>query len=235
MTSAQQALLPAQEKGRLKRDLRKHLKGDVVLRLYTQRPSPIAIPGRDCRYCPQVQQLLEELARLSPRLEVEIFDFYGDRNAAREEGIDRIPATVIQSGSNGRARYFGLPMGYQLPVLIDTIKAVSRGATRLSVNSRKQLRRLTKPVHLQIFATPGSETAAGMALLGHAMAVESPQVITDVVEIEEFPEMARRYGIRQVPVAVINEISTFSGMVGESELLERVTHAGTDGSFGSDG
>ena len=34
MTTAQQSLIPAQEKARLKRDFRKHLKGDVGLRLF---------------------------------------------------------------------------------------------------------------------------------------------------------------------------------------------------------
>ena len=226
MATAQQALIPAQEKSRLKRDFRKHLKSDVGIRFYTQRPSPIAIPGRDCRYCPQAQQLLEELAALSPRLKLETLDFYSEAQSAGDEGVTRIPATVIGPDSGGRVRFFGLPMGYQLPVLIDGIKSVSRGATRLSVNSRKQLRRVNRPVHLQIFVTPGSEVAAGMALLAHAMAVESPNVRADVIEAEEFPDLARRYGLRQAPLTVINEFATVSGMVGESELLERVLQTG---------
>ena len=230
MASAQQALIPAQEKGRLKRDFRKHLKGEVVLRLYTQRPSVIAVPGRDCRYCPQAQQLLEELAELSPGLKLEMVDFYAQPDTAREESIGRIPAIVLEAGSLRRTRFFGLPLGYQLPVLIESIKSVSRGATRLSVNSRKQLRRFTRPVHLQVFVTPGSETSAGVALLAHAMAVEASQLTVDVIEIEEFPDLARRYGVRQVPMAVINEIATISGMVGEAELLERLTQVGIDGS-----
>ena len=232
MATAQQALIPAQEKNRLKRDFRKHLKGDVGLRVYTQRPSPIAIPGRDCRYCPQVVQLLEELADLSPKLRLDTVDYHAEPDAAREAGVTRIPAVVFSSNASGTARFYGLPMGYLLPVLIDSIKSVSRGATRLSVNTRKQLRRLNRPVHIQVFATPGSETSAGMALLAQAMAVENAHVTADVIEAEEFPDLARRYGVRQVPLTVVNEFATLNGMVGEGELLDLVLQAGISAEAG---
>ena len=118
------------------------------------------------------------------------------------------------------------PLGYSLPVFIESLKTVSRGSTRLSVNTRKQLRRINRPVHLQVFVTPGNEVSAGMGLLAHAMAVESKHIIADIIEAEEFPEMARRYGLRQVPLTVINEISSVSGMVREDELLERIMQMG---------
>ena len=233
MATAQQSLIPAEEKTRLKRDFRKHLKGEVGLRLYTQRPSPIAIPGRDCRYCPQTQQLLEELAGLSPKLKLETVDFYAESERAKEDDVSRIPAILLGPESGGRARFYGLPLGYQLPVFIDSIKAVSRGATRLSVNSRKQLRRVNRPVQLQVFVTPSSEVSAGMALLAHAMAVESRQVTAEVIEAEEFPELARRYGVRQVPLTIINEFATVAGMVSQDELLEKVMQAGIQQSQGT--
>ena len=226
MATAQQSLIQPQDKARLKRDFRKHLKSDVVLRLYTQRPSPIAIPGRDCRYCPQAQQLLQELAELSPKLTLETIDFYAEPETVRAEGIGRIPAIELRSAAQGIARFYGLPLGHELPVFIESIKAFSRGATRLSVNSRKQLRRLERPVHLQVFVTLGSETSAGMALLAHAMAVESKHIKADVIEADEFPELARRYGVRQAPLTIINEFATVPGMVGEAEFLERVLEVG---------
>jgi glutaredoxin-like protein len=226
MATAQQSFIPTQEQSRLKRDFRKHLKSDVGIRFFTQRPSPIAIPGRDCRYCPQAGQLLGELTALSPKLELESVDFHTDPEKAREDGVSRIPAILLGTEESRRVRFYGLPLGYALPVFIESIKAVSRGSTRLSVNARKQLRRIDRPVHLQVFVTPGNELSAGMALLAHAMAVESKHVVADVIEAEEFPELTRRYGLRQVPLTIINEISSVSGMVHQEELLERVMQVG---------
>ncbi len=72
----QQGLIPDQEKSQIKRTFRKDLKSEVYLRLFTQRPSPIAVPGRECRYCLQTQQMLEELAALSPKVHLETVDIY---------------------------------------------------------------------------------------------------------------------------------------------------------------
>ena len=228
MATARESFIPPQERARLKRDFRKHLKSDVGLRFYTQRPSPIAIPGRDCRSCPQATQFLEELTALTPRLSLESVEFHSEPERAREDGVSRIPAILLGTEHGGRVRFFGLPLGYTLPVFIESIKAVSRGSTRLSVNTRKQLRRINRPVHLQVFVTPASEVSAGMALLAHAMAVESKHIMADVIEAEEFPELTRRYGLRQIPTTVINEISSINGMVPQEELLDRVLHVGVE-------
>jgi predicted DsbA family dithiol-disulfide isomerase len=54
------------------------------------------------------------------------------------------------------------------------------------------------------------------------MALESPRVRTDVVEVQEFPYLARLYGVRSVPMTVINNKSAFVGGANEDMLLDRV-------------
>ena len=238
MATAQQEMIPAQEKARLKRDFRKRLQTDITLRLFTQRPSPIAIPGRDCRYCPQTLRLMEELAALSPKLQLETIDFHAQPQQAQDNDVSRIPAIALDNtppSSPDSAKkpgpslkFYGLPLGYQLPALIDAIKSLSRGATRLSPNTRKQLRRINRPVHLQVFVTPASELAAGMSLLAYAMSIENPRIAADIIESEEFPELARRYAVRQVPLTIINELSAIPGMISEAELLAKTLQAGIE-------
>ena len=238
MATAQQEMIPAQEKTRLKRDFRKRLQSEVTLRLFTQRPSPIAVPGRDCRYCPQTQQLMEELAALSPKLQLETIDFHAQPQRAQDNGVSRIPAIALDNAPppspdsakkpGPSLKFYGLPLGYQLPALIDAIKSLSRGATRLSPNTRRQLRRINRPVHLQVFVTPASELAAGMSLLAYALAIENPRIAADIIESEEFPELARRYAVRQVPLTIINELSAIPGMISEAELLAKTLQAGIE-------
>lgn len=242
MATAQQEMIPAQEKARLKRDFRKRLQTDITLRLFTQRPSPIAVPGRDCRYCPQTQQLMEELAALSPKLQLETIDFHAQPQRAQDNRVSRIPAIAIDNAPSPSPdsapdpakkpgpslKFYGLPLGYQLPALIDAIKSLSRGATRLSPSTRKQLRRINRPVHLQVFVTPASELAAGMSLLAYAMSIENPRIAADIIESEEFPELARRYAVRQVPLTIINELSAIPGMISEAELLAKTLQAGVE-------
>ena len=226
----QQALIPDQEKSRIKRTFRKDLKAEVYLRLFTQRPSPIAVPGRECKYCLQTQQMLEELAALSPKIHLDMVDIYAEPELAREEGITRVPAIAFglnrESKGGPKLRFFGIPMGYQMAVVIENIRTISRSVSPLSMDTRKQLRRINQPVHIQVFVTPGSAQSPSVARLAHALALENQQITADVVEIEEFPALGKQYGVRSVPLTVINELTQIAGVVTEGEFVDKIIQCG---------
>ncbi len=223
----QQSLIPDQEKATLKRTFRKDLKGEVALRLFTQLPSPIAVPGRECKYCPQTQQLMEELASLSPKLNLETVDFYAEPAVAKEHGITRIPAIVLGTESGSRVRFFGIPSGYELGMIIEDIKTISNGTTPLSMDTRKRLRAINSPVHMQVFVTPDSVYCPSMARMAHALALANEHITADVIELKEFPALGKKYGVRSVPLTVINDYTEALGVVLEPELVTKVVEAGT--------
>ena len=222
----QQALIQDQQKAQLKRTFRKDLKAEVELRLFTQRPSPIAVPGRECKYCVQTQQVLEELTALSPKLHLEIIDIYAQPELASCERITRVPAIAFGEKGMAKLRFFGIPMGYQLPVVVENIKTISRGVSPLSMDTRKKLRGINQPVHIQVFIIPTDADCQGVARLAHALALENQNITADVVEIEEFPALARQYGVRSVPVTVVNEFTQVAGLVSEAEFVEKIVQWG---------
>ena len=65
-----------------------------------------------------------------------------------------------------------------------------------------------------------------MGRLAHAMALENPLISADVVEVQEFPSLASTYGVRSVPLTVINESIRALGALPEAELLQKVLQAG---------
>ena len=69
-------ILPNQDRDDLKRDFRKNLKNDVTIRLFTQGSTLLTVPGRECKYCSQTQELMEEMTALSPKLHLDVYDYY---------------------------------------------------------------------------------------------------------------------------------------------------------------
>ena len=222
----QQSLISGQDKVQLKRTFRKDLKGQVQLRLFTQKQSMLTIPGRECPYCPQTQQLMEELAGLTPKINLETIDFYAEPEVAREQGVTRIPAIVLSADGSSRVKFYGAPMGYEMATIVEVIKTISRGVSPLSMDTRKKLRQINQDVHIQVFVTPSCTICPGMARLAHAVALENLRVTADVVEVQEFPKLSQTYGVRSVPWTVINEYIGFSGAVTEAQLVEKVLQAG---------
>lgn len=222
----QQPLISDQDKAQLKRTFRKDLTGDVHLRLFTQRPSPVAIPGRECRYCAQTQQLMEELSALSPKVHLETIDFYQETQLVKDHGVSRIPAIELGDEGSSRLKFYGIPSGHQLAMVVEDIKTISRGVSPLSMDARKNLRRVNKRVHMQVFVTPTDTYCPAQARLAHAFALEAPLITADVIEMQEFPALAQKYQVRAVPLTIINEYSRLEGVAGEAQLLEKVLDAG---------
>ncbi len=148
------ALISEQDKADLKRRFRKELKKDVTINFFTTTPSPLTLPGRDCPTCPQTQELLEDLTSLSPKLHLERYDFFSRTKERDDYGVERIPAIVMEADGSSRLKYYGIPAGYEFATLLEGIITLSRSVSPLALETRKKLRKVNQPVHIQVFVTP---------------------------------------------------------------------------------
>ncbi|MDP3063458.1 MAG: thioredoxin family protein [Chloroflexota bacterium] len=148
------AFIPDKDKNDLKRRLQKELTSDVTIKLFTQAAAILIIPGRECPSCAPTQQLLEELVSLSPKLRLEVVNFYSVPEEARKYGVERIPAIVLDGAGEASIKFYGLPSGYEFLTILEDIIGVSRRLSGLKMETRKKLRQVNQPVHLQVFVTP---------------------------------------------------------------------------------
>lgn len=132
-----------------------HLTGDVTIELFTQRRSPIVLLGaEECEYCEETQQLLEEVAALSERIELVVHDVKDEPEVMRQRGIEQIPAIVFQGQAKGTMRFFGIPAGNEFRNLIDGVVEVGTGQSGLAQETRDALAELEQDIHLRVFVTP---------------------------------------------------------------------------------
>lgn len=134
------------------------LKQNVNLKLFTMsNVGGLYIPGRECKTCAPTQQLLEELVELSPKLSLEVTDFYKNADDAKAMGVDKIPAIVINGenvGGDDNIKFYGLPSGIEFAVLLESIIDVSHKNSTLQLETRRHLKSLKEDVHIQVFVTP---------------------------------------------------------------------------------
>jgi len=64
-----------------------------------------------------------------------------------------------------------------------------------------------------------------MARLAFRMALASPRIRSDVMEVNEFPHYAQRYRVMGVPKTIINETVSVEGAVPEKQFLARLQQA----------
>ncbi len=124
----------------------KTLADPVKLVMFTQE--------HECDYCHETRELLAEVASLSDKLTLEVHDFQAEPVQVGEYQIDKIPALSIVGRKDYGVRYYGIPSGYEFSSLIEDILMVSHGESGLSEGTRQAVKKLTKPVHIQVFVTP---------------------------------------------------------------------------------
>jgi glutaredoxin-like protein len=122
------------------------LETPVTLKVFTQE--------MECHYCKENRELAEEVAALSDKLSVEVYDFVNDQAVVEEYGIDKVPAIAVVGARDYGVRMYGIPSGYEFGSLIEAIKLVSEGDSGLSEETRRLVAQLEKPVTVQVFITP---------------------------------------------------------------------------------
>ncbi|MCS7221139.1 MAG: thioredoxin family protein [Anaerolineae bacterium] len=198
-----------------------HLTEPVKLVVFTQEI--------ECQYCRETRQIAEELAELSDKLSVEVYDFMADREPVQAYRIDKIPAIAIVRGGERPKdygiRYYGIPSGYEFSSLVEDILMVSSGESGLSQETKEAVAGIRVPVHIQVFVTPTCPYCPRAVRLAHQLALESDWITADMVEAIEFPHLANKYDVMGVPRTVINEKYHIEGAVPEHMLLERLLQA----------
>ncbi|UCG42423.1 MAG: thioredoxin family protein [candidate division WOR-3 bacterium] len=179
----------------------------------------------ECPTCREARQLAEEVASLSEKLALEIYNLMIDTEKAKEYGVDRVPTLCVVGAKDYGIRFNGIPAGYEFTSLMNAVKLVSDGDSGLKPETRKQLAGLAKPVDIQTFVTLTCPYCPVMAFQAQRMAVESDNVSASVVDSAEFPHLANLYQVMAVPKTVINKAHSFEGVVPEERLIEEIEKA----------
>jgi glutaredoxin-like protein len=185
----------------------------------------------ECDYCEDTLQLVGEVAELSGKLGLKVYDIEDNPDIAREYNVNKTPGLVLTARDTDKVmdygvRFAGIPSGHEFSSLIEGLILVSGRDSGLSGEIRKQLRGLKNPVLLQVFVTPTCPYCPRAVVTAHQMALESEMVQAEMVEAMEFPELSERFGVNGVPQTTINSgAGTVVGAVPEQQLLLEIQNA----------
>ena len=172
--------------------------------------------------------MAKEIATLSDRLSVEIFDLQKDSAKAAEYRVDKVPAICVVGDKDYGIHYYGVPAGFEFTSLLTLIELVGRRDSGLKPESRAKLAGLTSPVGLQVFVTltcPVCPLAAGVAA---SLAIERDNITLSIIDTAEFPQLAGLYNVMAVPRTVVNRGHSFEGALPEKRFIDEVLR-GTSG------
>lgn len=207
------AVLKDEDKGKVKQVFQA-IEHPVTLVMFTQE--------FECDYCTMTRELLQELASLSDKITLEVYDFIGDDDKVQTYGIDKIPATILLGEKDYGIRFYGVPAGYEFMSLIEGIVDVGKRAHGLPDAVVRQLAQVDRPVRMQAMVSPTCPYCPRAVRTAHKFAMASDRITGEMVEVNEFPHLAVKYGVQGVPNTIINETESVLGAQPEREVLKAV-------------
>lgn len=152
-------MIPERDRELLHERLQKSLVNDVSITMFSESLARtlLTIPGQSVNPLAQTaRNLATEIESLSPKIQLQIIDIRGDGAAlAKSLNISKIPAYILGDDPEGRLRFYGTPMGNELPTILETLEEISQRESRLNPAITTALQEsVNDPVHLQVFVTP---------------------------------------------------------------------------------
>lgn len=187
---------------RIQQQLREILAGmndTVTLVFFTQEI--------ECPMCRETRMFLDEITSLSPRLQLERYNFVIDAETAKKYGVERIPAIVVldKNGTDHGIKYYGLPAGYEINSFLGILLEMSGKREPLSEDLLKRIRNIDTDVHIQVFVGLSCPHCPGAVSVAHRLALECPRVKADMIDVGNFVPMAQKYNVTGVPKIVFND------------------------------
>ncbi len=195
------------------------------------RPVEIALftSAESGEYSEVTKELLQEVVALHPLLSLSVYDLERDGAYAAELGVDKAPGMVFLVGNerqNHGFRFAGLPSGYEFASLIEVIR-LAGGAVQpdLQPATMALLETINAPMHMQVFVTPTCPYCPRAVVMAYRLALSSPYITAEGIEVTEFPELGDRYAVMGVPKTVIDDLVHIEGAVPEGMMLTKLREA----------
>jgi glutaredoxin-like protein len=182
-----------------------------------------------CQTCGPAEDLYKELAALSGKVKLEIYNRVIDVDKAAAYGVTLTPAAIIEGGKGARVRFYGIPAGHEFVSLLEALKNSAAPASDLQPATLAALAALTAPVNIKVFVTPSCPYCPSAVMLAHKFALASPNITAEMVEATEFPQLSEKYEVEGVPKTVVNEKTGLVGAQPEAALLKAVLDSAAGG------
>lgn len=164
-----------------------------------------------------MESALKEITSLSRKLSFK--KYRAGSPSAKKYDVKRGPVIVLHGKEKGKIRFLGFPSGYLFPVFIMDILEVS-GAKQKVVGAAAAEKVPHAKTSIEVFAMPPDKYSPIAGKMAHDVAFFNPNVTADVIDALLFPELTRKYGVKEIPTTIINGKKKIFGAVPFAKLVE---------------
>lgn len=190
----------------LNKDLEKQVK-----QILEPMKNPISIvlftKENDCESCEPTQQIITEVAALSDKIKVSLFDLDKDLAEVKKYNIEMAPSFIIldKDDTYKGVKFNGIPAGHEFNSFLSALVEMSGVESEVPADFAARVAKIDKPINIKVFVTMSCPHCPGAVQKAHKLAMMNKNVVGEMIEAQTFYELSEQYNVSGVPKIVIND------------------------------
>lgn len=172
----------------------------------------------------EMLSLVQEIAEASDKIQIQVFQ--KGENPEMEAKIQAnflpVVAFLNDKGEYARIKYAVVPGGHELTSFLLALYNVAGPGQTLNDEIKAKAAKITAGVNLKVGVSLTCTKCPETVQSAQRIAIENPNVETEVIDVFGFQEFKKRYDIMSVPALVMNDKDLFFGQKDIPALLDDV-------------
>ncbi|MDR1014295.1 MAG: FAD-dependent oxidoreductase [Coriobacteriales bacterium] len=172
----------------------------------------------------EMRRFLSEFARLTDKVEVSFLRKDADPAREQEFGIHVMPAMALADGE-GRplgVQFHGVPAGHEINSFVLALYNASGPGQGIDEALSTRIAALERPVDIKVGVSLSCTLCPDVVAATQLMALRSPCVTAEMIDVAHFPAFKSRWNIMSVPAVVIDDERISFGKKSLEDLLALV-------------
>ncbi len=161
----------------------------------------------DCDSCEPTLQIINEVAEVSDKISVKVYDLDKNSEEVAKYNIEMAPSFVIldKDDQYKGVKFNGVPAGHEFNSFLSALVEMSGEVSYVPADFAARVAKIDKPINIKVFVTMSCPHCPGAVQKAHKLAMMNKNVVGEMIEAQTFYELSEKYNVSGVPKIVIND------------------------------
>jgi hypothetical protein len=143
-----------------------------------------------------------------------------------DEGLIATPALTFCFPKHGHVHYLTIPKGQEYSPFKDYLTKDLEKNSGLSDSLKSNLIAIEKSVKIQVFISSECPNCPNAVRAANALTFFNDKITSTIIDVEQFPKLAKQYNIKSVPMIVIDDGLLINQVIPSAQLAEKIIDRG---------
>lgn len=192
-------------------NLRAQLKG--VLSKFENNISLVSIVDESNAKSIELRDLVLDIADLGDKVEAIIYKKGENPEIEEKVHADKYPIVAIlnKDGDYAGVKFHGVPGGHELNSFILAMYNVAGPGQALEESILNEIKSIDKKVNIKVGVSLSCHVCPDVVVAAQKIAIENPNIETEMLDISNFPELKSKHKIMSVPAIIVDDSKVYFG------------------------